>query len=301
MKFTNLSNKLIDFVWGMIIVFIILVILGINGACLWVDLSYPSTMLSMFWLVLLPVTGFGINRFLGYFFDDEYEDAGYVLEGRSIHKIVQTPKYNSRKMFVCFIVCFLYVLLIVRFIFLFPFNITIPIIGIIGSIIGIIICFILGMSAYEQSSIKSNKYLHKKEKIERPKKSSEIRKTVTPKKQVFKFRFEDYPELLEKYTSFKHFNLKKYNKFKNEEEKNKALNEIDKAFESLALSIFNTFNEEKPELILKKTGEKKKWEDVINKPFEELSYTEKLILVRLLDRLYKYVLPNSYYRFTESN
>ena len=50
-------------------------------------------------------------------------------------------------------------------------------------------------------------------------------------------------------------------------------------------------------VVIKKTGEKVMWQDVISKTFEELSYMEKLILVRLLDRFYKYVLPDKYYNF----
>ena len=60
-------------------------------------------------------------------------------------------------------------------------------------------------------------------------------------------------------------------------------------------AVFIIFNDVKPDLIIKKTGEKIEWKDVINKSFDKLSYKEKLVLVRLLDRLYKYVLPDEYY------
>ena len=157
MKYTKLSNKLGKFAVGTIFVIMILVILGLAGAFLWIDLSYPFPMLSLFWFLLLPTIGLAVNWFLGHFFGDEYYNTGSVYEGRSIQDVVKTPKYYTRRMFVCFVECILFALLIVRFLFLFPFNIATSIIGIVGSIVGIIIYFIVGMSSYEQSSIKNKK------------------------------------------------------------------------------------------------------------------------------------------------
>jgi len=291
MKYTKLSKKLGNFAIATIFVIMILFVLGLAGVFLWVDLSYPLPMVSLFWFLLLPTFGLAINWYIGHFFGDEYYDTGWVYEGRSVYDVVKTPKYYTRRMIVCFVECFLLALLIIRFIFLFPFNAATSIIGIIGSIVGIVIYYIVGMSSYEQSSIKNKKTAEENTNIEEIK----IDKPVVKKKKLHKFKFDNYPELLEKYNTFKLWNAKKYNNFKNINDKTHVLNEIDKSFEILALAVFNTFNAIKPELIIKKTGEKAKWEDVINKPFEELSHIEKLLLVRLLDRLYKYVLPNEYY------
>ena len=290
MKFTKLTNKLGNVVIGIMLVSMILVILGIDGVFLWLDLSYPDYSLSFLWFILLPATGLGINWFIGPFFGDEYYETGWVNEGNSVRDVVKTPKYYTRRMFVCFVECFLFILLIIRFIF------QKSIIGIIGSIIAIIIYFIVGMSSYEQSSIKikkDSKINKKKEKIE----ESTTENTVVKKKQLNKFKFDKYPGLLEKYNTFKHWNSKKGKRIENVEDKKIVLNEIDKSFEDLAMSVFNIFNEIKPNLVIKKTGKKIKWEDVFNKTFEELSYMEKMALVRLLDRLYKYVLPSDYYNW----
>lgn len=288
MKYTKLSNKLLEFFVRAIAVLMILIMLGLAGVFLWVDLSYSLPMVSLMWLLLLPALGLAINWNIGKFFGDEYYNTDLVIEGRSVYDVVKTPKYYTRRMFVCFIECFLFALLIIRFIFL-PSMIT-SLLAIVGSITGIIIYFIVGMSSYEQSSIKNKKQI--KEKVEEKPK---VEKAIEQKKKVHKFKFDNYPELLEKYNTFKLWNSKKIYDFENLDDKKNVLNEKDKAFESLALAVFNTFNEIKPKLIIKKTGQMVSWDEVINKPFEELSYLEKLILVRLLDRLYKYVLQNNFY------
>ena len=73
------------------------------------------------------------------------------------------------------------------------------------------------------------------------------------------------------------------------------MEEIGFAFEDLAQAVYDVFNEIKPDLRHKKTLKKAKWEDVINKPYDQLTYKQKQILIRLLDRLYLYVLPEEYY------
>lgn len=155
MKYTKISNKLGKVVLGIIYGFMILFILGVAGLFLWVDLIYRIPMVSLLWLVLLPTVGLGVNWFIGHFFGDKYYNTGMVHEGRSIYDVEKTPKYYSRRMFVCFIECFLFVLLIVRYILSLPLITSI--IGIIGSVIAIIIYFIVGMSSYEQSSLKNKK------------------------------------------------------------------------------------------------------------------------------------------------
>ena len=284
MKFTRLSNKIGSVIVDTIFALMILFMLGIAGVFVYIDFYLSTPIFSLMWIPLLPGLGLAINWFLGKFFDDKYYNTGLVNEGRSVYDVEKTPKYYTRRMFVCFVECFLFVLLIIRFVFLFHLSIAS---SIIGSIIGIVIYFIVGMSSYEQSSIKNTK----PKKEEEPK----IDKQVVEKNQLHKFKFDNYPELLEKYNSFKLWNSRKYATFENVEAKKQVLNEIDKSFESLAMAVYNTFNDIKPELIIKRTGEKVKWEAVIYKSFEELSHMEKLILVRLLDRLYKYVLPNNYY------
>ncbi len=296
MKYTKLSNNLKNFVIGAFFVIMILLIIGLAGVFLWLDLSYPFPMLSLFWLLLLPTAGLAINWYIGRFFGDEYSNTDFVVEGRTVKDVVKTPKYYTRKMVVCFVECFLFVLIIVRFIFLFPFGIATSIIGIIGAIVGIAIYFIVGMSSYEQSSIKNKKTQNTNvEEIKTDEEEIIFNEPIGKKRKPTKFNFNNYPELLEKYNSFNFYNSKKYKTLNNTKEQDNDLNELNNAFEILALAIYNTFNPIKPELIIKQTGEKINWEDVINKPFEELSYMEKTILVRLLDRLYKYVLPNNYY------
>ena len=157
MKYTKLSNKLGKFAVGTIFVIMILFILGLAGTFLWVDLSYPLPMLSLFWWLLLPTIGLAINWYIGHFFGDEYYNTGWVYEGRSVYDVVKTPRYYTRRMIVCFVECILFALLIIRFLFLFPFNVATSIIGIVGSIVGIIIYFIVGMRSYEKSSIKNKK------------------------------------------------------------------------------------------------------------------------------------------------
>lgn len=286
MKYTNLSEKIGNIVLCFFYVFVILLLLVFCGLALWVDFLWSVSIYTCTFLFLLPGFVILINYLLGKIFGDRYRQVGWILEGESrIYEVIKTPKYCTRSMFVCFVESFLFVLLIIRFIFLFDVkdehNIF-TIIGLIGSIIGVIICFILAMRHYKQSSLR-DKY---KQKIEMQK-----------NKQVDKFKFDKYPDLLEKYNAFKLWNSKKHTTFENPDEKKHTLDELEKALDSLALAVFNTFNEKKPQLVVKSTGEKVEWDEVINKPFEELSYMEKLILVRLLDRLYKYVLPKEYYDY----
>jgi len=291
MKFTKLTNNIGKFMLDSVYVLLILLMLGLLVVYGYFFEFVPSVEVSgasLGWIVLLPTVGIAINVFLGHFFGDEYYNTGHVSEGRSRYDIVKTPKYYTRRMFFCFVECFLFLLLIVRYLFLFSKSILIPTVGIICSIVAIIIFFIVGMSSYEQSGIK-DKWHFKKE--------NKKRKSTSQNKERHKFKFNKYPELLEKYNQFKICNSNKYKSHNNTKDKETILKEIDESFESLAHAIFVIFNEKKPDLIIKKTGEKLKWEDVINKPFEELSYMEKQILVRLLDRLYKYVLPDDYYNF----
>ena len=182
-------------------------------------------------------------------------------------------------MFFCFIECILFVILLIRYIFLIPINIVGAIVGIVCAIIATIIFYIVGMSCYEQSSIRQNKAF---------KSSAKIYKRTSKK-----FKFNKYPDILDKFNHLQQCGANKdktYSHDKMQVEKDRA-----EAFDALALAVYDIFNDIQPDLTIKKTGEIVLWQDVINRPFSELDYMEKLILVRLLDRLYKYVLPDKYY------
>lgn len=294
MKYTKMSKNIKNFAYGLVNSIPLIIALGLFGAFLWIDLTYSIPLISILWIILLPALGLVINWSIGHFFGDEYYNTGLVFQGRTVFDVVKTPKYYSRRMFVCFIECFLFLLLIVRFIFLINFNNLVSILGIISCIIAIAIYFIVGMSSYEQSSIKDKKNI----KLETTQQKPQTPKRVEPtNNKTHKFKFDNYPQLLEKYNNFKLLNTQKYQNFSTLEEKTLFLNELNNSFENLANAVYDIFNEIKPNLIIKKTGKKVKWEDVINKPFANLSYIQKLTLVRLLDKLYKYVLPSNYYNY----
>ena len=311
MKYTNMVGIIKNIGLWIFVLFIISILLGAAGLLVWCDFYVGHPFMSFLWLGMIPALGLGINCVLGYVCGDEYYNTGVVIEGRSVFDVVKTPRYYKRRMIFNFIECFLLCLLVIRFILFFnpfakmiygliepghmddydpSFSIGVPIVGIIVTLVELVICFIIAMSSYEQSDLKykkeikvSNALVKKKEK--------------TKKKAIHKFKFNKYPGLLEKYEAFKVWYFKKYETYDNEEEKNKALEELNKAFESVSEAVYNTFNEVKPTLILKKTGMQFKWDEVIDKPYNELTSTQKLILVRLLDKLYKYVLPKEYYNY----
>lgn len=310
MKYTNMVGRVKNIGHWVFVLLMISILLGATGVLVWCDFYVGHPFMSFLWLALIPSIGLGANWFLGYVCGDEYYNTGVVIEGRSVFDVVKTPKYYKRRMIFYFIECFLLVLLIVRFILFFnpfgkmiygffepghaddydpSFGIGLPIVGIIATIVEIIICFIIGMSSYEQSNLKYKKEVKKTTSVKE--------KKIEKKKPIHKFKFENYPGLLEKYETFKAWYFKKYETFENEEDKNKAVEELNKSFEAIAEAVYNIFNEIKPTLTLKKKGEEFKWEEVIDKPFNELTPTQKLILVRLLDKLYKYVLPKEYYNY----
>lgn len=310
MKYTNMVGIIKNIGLWIFVLSIIAILLGAVGMLVWCDFYVGHPFMSFLWLGMIPALGLGINWFLGYVCGDEYYNTGVVIEGRSVFDVVKTPRYYKRRMIFYFIECFLLFLLIVRFILFFnpfakmiygliepghmddydpSFSIGVPIVGIIATLVELVICFIIAMSSYEQSELKYKKEI----KVSNaPVKKKSVEKK---KKPVYKFKFEEYPELLKKYQDFKVWYFKKYETYDSEEEKNKSLEELNKSFEVVAEAVYTTFNEVKPTLILKKTGEEFKWESVIDKPYEELTPTQKLILVRLLDKMYKYVLPKEYY------
>lgn len=159
MKFTNMENNLSKVILNALYVFIILVVLAIMGVMVWVDLSQGVPMISILWFMFIPCFGMIINWFLGAILGDKIYNTGLVYEGRSMLSVVKTPKYYTRRMFLCIVELVLFLLLKLRFIlWLFdPEAIAIGIVGIVGSIIAMVICFIMGMSSYEQSSLNANK------------------------------------------------------------------------------------------------------------------------------------------------
>ena len=168
--------------------------------------SEGRSVISLGWIFILPVCEIGIDVLIGRLMGDEWYNTGYVSNGRSVYNVKKTPKYYSRRMFFCFIECFLFVLLIIRYVFLFSASIIVPTLGIICSIIAIIIYFIVGMSSYEKSSIKHKWNLNKENKTH---------KTISQKKEQNKFKFNKFPQLLEKYNQFKICNSKKYKSCEN--------------------------------------------------------------------------------------
>lgn len=271
-------------------IFLILILLGMIGVAAWVDFAMGMYIVSITWVALVPVLDIALNWTISHLAGDEWYNTGVVHDGNTMWDVKTSPSYYSRRFYLCLVAITLLILISVRYLFIIPINLAVGLMGLVGSIVIIIIYILVCLNAYKKSSIR-----HRQQQFEYIE-SSTISVDPIPKKQKkpHKFKFEQYPELLEKYTAFKYWNSKKYIKTESEE-KIKIKTELEKSFDELALNVYDIFNEIKPELIEKKTGEKCKWEDVIYKPFGNLDYREKLILVRLLDRLYKYVLPDKYY------
>ena len=154
MKYTRLSSKIGSFFYGVFCAFIILILLGCFAMFVYLDFMMDTPIFSIMCLTFLPGLGFAINWLIGYFFSDEHYDTGLVSNGRTVYDIVKTPKYYSRRMFVCFIECFLFLLLVIRSTTLMTESVAWAIFGILGGLGGIVVYFIVGMSSYEQSSLK---------------------------------------------------------------------------------------------------------------------------------------------------
>lgn len=293
-----MTNKIGSFLLGALYVLVILFIVGIAGVFLWVDISQEIPGLSLLWIMLLPTFGLGINWNIGWFFGDEYYNTGYVREGRSVLDVVKTPKYYKRRMYLCFIECGLFVLLMIRFFIYFSVTVVVPIIGVLGSLVAIIIYFVVGMSSYELSGLKEANAAKKAQQTQ-PSQSGEEKPIVEekPAKPVYAFDFDKYPDLLPKYESFKLWNSRKNKSRKSGEDPEMIATEYKNALEVLSSTVFEIFAEVKPDITVKNTGEKLKWEQVFDKPYAELKYLQKLALARLLDRHYKYTLPSKYYKF----
>lgn len=152
MKYTKLTNKMGHFFICLFYSIFILIIVGLAGVFMWLDLTMMLPPLSIMWLILLPTFGLCINWCLGHILGDEFYDTGIVSEGRTVYDVVKTPKYYKRRAYLCFIEIILFVLLIFRYIFVSPIMLAPIIIGVIGSIVAIIIYYIVGRSSLELSN-----------------------------------------------------------------------------------------------------------------------------------------------------
>ncbi len=291
MKYTNLTGKIGSFFIGLIYSIFILVAMGGAGLFLWLDLTSGLPMVSLLWILLLPALMLAINWLLGKFFGDEYYNTGIVSEGRTIFDVVKTPKYYKRRMYVYFVECALFILLAVRFGFLTQIDLTYGMIGILCSIIGSFFCFIIAMSSKEQSGERSKR---KKKPTAATEAGAENIGKEEEKIPTHRFKFDKYPTLLEKYEAYRLWIDKKSNAF-DDSERLSVIDESEKHFEALARSVYDIFSEIRPELTQRGSKKSLPWESVFDKPYEKLSYTQKLALTRLLDKHYKYFLPDKYY------
>ena len=122
--------------------------------------------------------------------------------------------------------------------------------------------------------------------------------------EKYRFNFEKYPELLEKYEVYRRLRLEitKYS-MKDTNIAGKKLLDANKKFEGYSQNIFAKeiyyiFNSIKP-ILHKRRGEEGffKWEEIFGKPFEELNEKERKCLVGLVDGNFIYELPEKYYNY----
>jgi len=123
-------------------------------------------------------------------------------------------------------------------------------------------------------------------------------------KERYEFNFNKFPELLEVYKEYRilELNATKYsmNDSANSTNKYKKASAISKQYANtvLAKAIYNIFNEIKPTLH-KRRGEEGfyKWEEVFDKPFDQLNENQLKCLVGLIYRKFVYELPQEYYNY----
>ena len=120
-------------------------------------------------------------------------------------------------------------------------------------------------------------------------------KNIKYKGLFYKFDFEKFPQLLESYNKYrelisyasKNLENKKY------EEASKKRDEYgDNIF---AKEVWDVFNPIAPELWNADKEKSAKWNEVFDKPFEELSVLQRRFLVGLIRKDYVYELPKEYY------
>ena len=280
MKYTNMEKKLGRFVvifsYGFILFLISSLLLGL----LVIDFFYGILPISILWFLLLPGFGIILNWFIGRMCGDKFYNTGIVVDGDSVYDIEKTPKYYKRRMYISFIQCGIFGLLGLRYILSIMLGMYMYIILLIGCIIAIVIYVILGLSSYEQSGMKEEKT---------NKKQNQNKQGI----QVV-FDFNTFPNLKDLYDKFKYWNTMK-ERASNENDKVEAMIHANESMDELAEDVYNTFYAIKPNLIYLKTKEVVCFNYVIDKPFEKLSYKQRLILARLLDGSYLYKLPEKYY------
>ena len=93
MKYTKMTEKIKNIPIKTASVIMILILLGLVGVLLWADFTSRFYMISLVWLVMLPVVGLGVNWYIGPFFGDKYYNTGWVVEGRSVYDVEKKQKY----------------------------------------------------------------------------------------------------------------------------------------------------------------------------------------------------------------
>ena len=118
----------------------------------------------------------------------------------------------------------------------------------------------------------------------------------------YRFNFKKYPELLELYEVYRKLELKAtgYSMRDSESANRKRLKTNEKnskyAYSILAKAIYDTFAEIKPILHNADIGNVYlSWDEVFDKPFEELDINHRKCLVGLIEGKFVYELPLSYY------
>lgn len=118
----------------------------------------------------------------------------------------------------------------------------------------------------------------------------------------YRFKFEKYPELLEMYEVYRKLELKATgysmgNSARAGELLEKANQKSSEyGYNILAKAIYDTFASIKPKLH-KRRGESAyfQWDEVFDKPFEELDINQRKCLVGLIEGKFVYELPLKYY------
>ena len=118
----------------------------------------------------------------------------------------------------------------------------------------------------------------------------------------YRFNFKKYPELLELYEVYRKLELKatgysmKDSKRAGEQLTKANQKSSEYAYSILAKAIYDVFAPIKPKLH-KRRGESAyfQWDEVFDKPFEELDINHRKCLVGLIEGKFVYELPLSYY------
>lgn len=122
--------------------------------------------------------------------------------------------------------------------------------------------------------------------------------------KTYRFNFIQYPDLLEMYEVYRKLKLKAtgYSMHDSESANRKRIKTNEKnsdyAYTIFAKAIYDTFAPLKPMLHQRRRESLYlRWDEVFNKPFEELDINQRKCLVGLLDGDFVYELPLSYYSY----